>query len=206
MRRRQYLIVFAKAPALGRVKTRLARGIGAGAALAFYRRTLARLLRRAGRDGRWRTVLAVAPDGAARNGRLWPMKLPRVGQGGGDLGARMGRVFRDFPPGPAVIVGADIPDVTAAHVARAFAALGRSDAVFGAARDGGYWLIGLRRGPRLGHIFDNVRWSTGGALDDTLANLRGRRIAFVDTLDDIDDAAAYRRWRAAAHERQGGTR
>lgn len=187
----RHLIVFAKAPALGRVKSRLAAGIGASAALAFYRRTLASVLRRVARDGRWTTTLAVTPD----NSGPWPMRLPRRGQGGGDLGMRMGRVFRAWPPGPVVIIGADIPDITAGHIASAFRALGNADAVFGPARDGGYWLVGLRRGSKLPGLFKDVRWSTKHALADTLANLKGRRVARIATLDDIDDIAAYRRWR-----------
>ncbi len=191
---RRHLVVFARAPALGRVKSRLAAGIGAGAALAFYRRTLETVLRRVGRDRRWRTVLAVTPD-RATNGRLWPMRLPRSRQGAGDLGARMGRVLRRWPSGPVVIIGADIPDITAAHIGRAFRALGNADAVFGPARDGGYWLVGLRRGPCLPDIFADVRWSTEHALADTVANLKRHRVTLTDTLDDIDDAASYRRWR-----------
>lgn len=183
---------------LGRVKSRLAAGIGATAALGFYRRTLAALLRRVGRDARWRTALAVTPDPSARRRRLWPLALPRATQGLGDLGARMGRVFRRWPPGPVVIIGADIPDISAAHVWRAFRALGRSDAVLGPARDGGYWLVGIRRGPPLPRIFADVRWSTSYALRDTCANLRGRRVALLERLDDIDDAEAYQRWRRSA--------
>ncbi len=190
----RHLVVFARAPALGRVKSRLAAGIGAGAALAFYRRTLAAVLRRVGRDRRWRTTLAITPD-RATNPRLWPLKLPRLPQGQGDLGRRMARVFRTWPRGPVILIGADIPEITATHIIRAFRALGSADAVFGPARDGGYWLVGLRRGPALPGIFRDVRWSTRHALADTLANLEGRRVARIDRLDDIDDAAAWRRWR-----------
>jgi glycosyltransferase A (GT-A) superfamily protein (DUF2064 family) len=118
-----------------------------------------------------------------------------LGQGNGDLGARMGRVFETFAPGPVCIVGADIPEVTAAHIWRAFRALNRADVVFGPARDGGYWLVGLRRGPSLPELFANVRWSTRHALADTRANIEGRRTALVDELEDVDDAAAYRRRR-----------
>jgi rSAM/selenodomain-associated transferase 1 len=193
----RHLVIFAKAPLLGRVKSRLASGIGPSAAISFYRRTLARLLRRVGRDPRWRTVLAVTPDRAAASGRGWATRVPRRCQGSGDLGARMGRVFRELPPGPVCIVGADIPDVTAAHIWRAFRALGAADAVFGPARDGGYWLVGLRRGPRLPGLFAKVRWSTRHALTDTRANLKASRAALIDELDDIDDAASYRRWKRA---------
>ena len=189
------LVVFARAPRLGRVKSRLAKGIGAGAALAFYRHMLARVLRRVAGDGRWRTILAVTPDRAATVARLWPRRLSRRRQGGGDLGVRMARVFRALPPGPVCIVGADIPDVTAGRIWHAFRALGTAEVVFGPAADGGYWLVGAHRGRHLG-LFANVRWSTRHALADTRANLRGRRVALIDRLEDIDDAAAYHRWRA----------
>jgi len=188
------LVVFARAPQLGRVKTRLARGIGMSAALAFYRRRLADLLHHVARDGRWRTVLAVTPGGAAATSRLWPRKLARHPQGAGDLGRRMGRVFRTFPPGQVCIIGADIPEITRARIWRAFRALGSADVVFGPAVDGGYWLIGAHRGRHL-DLFADVRWSTRHALADTRANLKRRRVALIDRLADIDDAAAYRRWR-----------
>lgn len=198
---RPLLVVFARAPRLGAVKRRLARGIGAAAALRFYRRTLATLMRRLRRERRWRTVLAVTPDRSARNARPWPRNFGRWKQGGGDLGQRMARVLRRAPPGPVAIVGADIPELSPAHVARAFRALGAADAVFGPAGDGGYWLIGLRARPLPYALFRAVRWSSAQALADNLANLRGRRVALIDPLDDIDDAAAWRRWRQRAASR-----
>ena len=189
------LVVFARQPRLGAVKARLAAGIGASAALAFYRRTLASTLRRVARDARWRTVLAATPDRAARSARPWPLRLPRRAQGAGDLGARMGRALRAFPSGAVCIVGADIPALDAPHVWRAFQALSRAEVVFGPARDGGYWLVGARGTGRRLPLFADVRWSTRHALADTRANLTRRRVALVDTLDDIDDAASYRRWK-----------
>lgn len=189
------LVVFARAPQLGQVKRRLARGIGDAAALAFYRWALTRLLRRVARDPRWRTVLAVTPDRTAHGGRLWPMKLDRHAQGRGDLGGRMARSLRRQRGGPVCIVGADIPDLAAGHIWRAFRALAAADLVFGPAADGGYWLVGARG--RLPHaLFAHVRWSTAHALADTLAGLKGRRVALVDRLADVDDAAAYERWGA----------
>jgi rSAM/selenodomain-associated transferase 1 len=187
------LVIFAKAPALGRVKTRLARGIGDMAALAFYRAVLRQLLRRVAGDRRWHTVLAVAPDTATIQRRRWPSRVQCMAQGGGDLGARMGRAFRKGPKGAVVIVGADIPDIRAVHIAKAFAALGTADVVFGPARDGGYWLIGARGVARRADMFRNVRWSTAHALADTRANLTRWKVATIDTLDDIDDEDAYRR-------------
>ncbi|MCP5366138.1 MAG: TIGR04282 family arsenosugar biosynthesis glycosyltransferase [Hyphomicrobiales bacterium] len=187
-----HLVVFVKQPRLGRVKTRLAADIGAVAAWRFYRQMLRTVLPPLARDRRWRTWLAVTPDGAPGP---WPVDVPIIDQGPGDLGARMARPFHVLPPGPVVIVGTDVPAVTPARIARAFRALGNHDAVFGPATDGGYWLVGLRRRPRVSDPFRGVRWSTAQALADTLANLAGLRVAFVDTLSDVDDGAAYRAWR-----------
>ncbi len=102
-----------------------------------------------------------------------------------------------MPPGPAIIVGSDIPGITASEIAKAFQRLRGADAVLGPATDGGYWLVGLRRGPRLLAPFRGVRWSSPHALADTLANLEGRKVATVATLSDVDTAEAYGTLRAA---------
>jgi hypothetical protein len=188
------LIVMAKAPRAGRTKQRLAASVGAVSAARFYRICLAHTLMRLGRDPRWRMVLAISPDSDVA-APLWPRGIERLPQGGGDLGARMQRLFRRLPPGPAIIVGSDIPAIRPSDIARAFRLLGNGDAVFGRAADGGYWLVGLRRSPRLLAPFACVRWSSPHALADTLRNLKGRRIAFAATLSDIDTEANYRRLR-----------
>jgi uncharacterized protein len=198
MRRAQHLVIFLRAPRLGRVKSRLARGIGALMALRVYRGMVDRLLRRLVRDPRWRTELAVTPDIDAMR-RPWRVAAGYRGQGAGDLGERMARVFRDLPPGPTIIIGSDIPALGPQHIAAAFKALGNHDAVFGPAADGGYWLVGFgrRRLPR--RLFSDVRWSSAHALADTLAGLpRAFTIAFLETLEDIDDMESYLRWRRAA--------
>ncbi|MDX9859652.1 MAG: TIGR04282 family arsenosugar biosynthesis glycosyltransferase [Rhodospirillales bacterium] len=194
----RHLVVFAKAPRLGRVKSRLAADIGAVAAWAFYRRTLAAVLRRLeGRDG-WRSWLAVTPDDWVSRRALRPAGWHVIPQGKGDLGQRMDRAMRALPPGPVVIVGTDIPGLSRRHVEAAFDALGRHAAVFGPAVDGGYWLVGHRRRPRLPRLFENVRWSTEHALADTLANLGSGQAAFrLETLEDVDDGAALARWMGA---------
>lgn len=189
-----HLCVFLRVPRIGRVKTRLARDIGAVGAWSFYRTQLARTIRNLERDGRWRLWLAATPESAVADCRLLSGRAV-IGQGGGDLGQRMARVADALPPGPAVIVGADAPALTPRHVAAAFKALGHAHAVFGPATDGGYWLVGLRRRPRPLGIFEGVRWSTPHALADTLANLDGRPHVLLETLEDVDDGAAYRRWR-----------
>lgn len=189
------LYLMLRAPRLGAVKTRLAREIGAVEAWRAYRAVAAAACRRLAADPRWHTVLAVTPD------RWRPAEapfagLPLVSQGRGDLGGRMQRLLDTAPPGPALIVGSDIPALAPRHIARAFAALGRADIVLGPAADGGYWLVGAKRAPRVPRLFAGVRWSGPHALDDTRANARGLRVALADTLHDMDDAAAWRRWRS----------
>lgn len=201
----RHLVIFAKRPRLGAVKRRLAADIGAVPATAFHRITLEAMVRRLGGDPRWTTWLAVTPDAAVPEmARRFPA-LRVIGQGGDDLGARMARPLAPapigLPPGPVAIVGSDIPAIRPHHIAQAFAALGRHAYVFGPARDGGYWLIGARRRPRIPPgLLAGVRWSTGHALADSLATLpKGARVAYLEELEDVDDGAAYRRRR-----RQGG--
>jgi glycosyltransferase A (GT-A) superfamily protein (DUF2064 family) len=116
----------------------------------------------------------------------------------------MARVFRTLPPGPAAIIGSDIPAITPVHLDAAFRALGEADAVFGPATDGGYWLVGLApRARRRRGLFAGVRWSSEHALGDTLESLpRGMGVAFLETLEDVDDAASYARWRALLTRRR----
>ncbi len=199
----QTLVIMVKAPLMGRVKTRLARAIGPPEAVRFYRAATAALLRRVGRDRRWRTVLAVDPPGA-RLAPFWPAAIPRLAQPGGDLGCRMRDLIRRAPAGPVVLIGSDIPGIRAPHIAEAFAALRQADAVFGPAEDGGYWLVGFRAGFRPRTVFDGVRWSGPDALADTRANLAGHAVAEVGTLFDVDAAPDWRRWKAMAFHGRAG--
>ncbi len=188
-RLRRRVVIFAKEPYPGRVKTRLGRAIGAVGAARWFRREAVSLARRLAADPRWETVIAVAPDEKGVKSRIWPAGIARWPQGAGDLGDRMGRALRLLPPGPVVIIGADVPGVEPRLVWDAFRALGRADAVLGPATDGGFWLVGLRRTPRVAPstLFAACRWSTEHARADTEASLRGLRIAYVATLSDVDE-------------------
>lgn len=188
----RWLVVMAREPRAGAVKNRLARDIGTTAATGFYRHSLRSVMARVARDPRWRTVLAVTPD-SARHSPAWPAGVARIPQGAGDLGQRMQRVFDWIPPGPVVIVGTDIPAIRASHIAQAFRQLGSHDAVFGPAADGGYWLVGLWRSPRVRRIFPRVRWSSAHTLADTLGNLDGTPVAMLECLEDVDEGKGHRR-------------
>lgn len=193
----RHLVIFLKAPRLGAVKRRLAADIGRYRAWRFYRAESARLLRTVAGDRRWRTWLAVTPDRFADRGRFWPRHLARLPQGPGDLGRRMARPFQTLPPGPVVLIGSDIPGVSRDHIARAFAAVERADILFGPARDGGFWLIGLSRRRLRKPGFAGVAWSTDRTLAQALAAVAPhRKIALGDVMQDVDDGAGWRRWRA----------
>lgn len=192
----KHVVIFARRPQLGRVKTRLAADIGPVETLRFYRSTLNTVARRLNAGGGWATWIGITPDNTLGKDRLFPKHVWRLPQGTGDLGERMANCLTRFGPHPALIVGSDIPDIDRRHVAAAFDALRTNELVFGPSDDGGYWLVGAAQGARVGGLFNNVRWSTGHALADTLENVRpGVRVAMLETLADIDDGAAYRAWR-----------
>ena len=99
--------------------------------------------------------------------------------------------------GPLVIIGTDIPGIKKTHIALAFKALGHSNFVIGPAKDGGYWLIGMKRRPTNKSVpFKNVRWSTKDTLKETVTNIGNEmRISFLEELEDIDDGLSWKRWK-----------
>lgn len=175
-----------KEPVPGRVKTRLGQDIGMTNAAWWFRHQALSLIRRL-QDPRWELIIAVSPEKAGMTSRIWPAHLPRHPQGHGDLGQRMARLLRGTAPGPACLIGADIPAISKTHIQDAFDALGRNDAVFGPATDGGFWLVGLKHPAAApSSLFKNVRWSSEHALNDSKATLPDYRITDVAKLADID--------------------
>ncbi len=194
-RRRELVIIIARAPRRGTVKTRLARVLGEGAALRLYRALLSGLIRRLARDPRLLPLLALTPDHA--RDRL-PLALPRLAQGQGDLGARMTRLIRRFPRRQVHLVGADIPDLAPPHIHAARKALrAGAEIVIGPALDGGFWLAGFgprRRPPR---PFAGVPWSHPETLSRLLARLAPYRVALLAPLRDLDEPEDLIAWRDA---------
>lgn len=191
-----HLVIFARRPAIGVGKRRLAASVGDVEALRFQRSAIDGLLRRLAVDPRWRTTVAISPD---RPTDWLRGRAAVAAQGRGDLGRRLTRIARRFSTGRLVIIGSDTPTIRRADVAAAFDALRSHAAVVGPALDGGYWLIGLRRSVRGPLPFDKVRWSSPHTLADTLERLEGLRTARLRTLEDIDDLASYRRFTARPH-------
>jgi rSAM/selenodomain-associated transferase 1 len=196
-----HLLVFAREPVLGKVKTRLAAGIGAEPALAVYRELLALTAAAVAAAQVPATVwLAEAPAGAdPRQPRPeWP-GLPWCVQPATEaLGARMAHAFAKAlgtGAGRVVIIGTDCPGLSAELLHQAFEQLLSHDIVVGPADDGGYYLLGMKQlHPEL---FDNKAWSTATVLPDTLADATrlGLRVARLPTLHDVDSARDLATWR-----------
>ncbi len=191
------LLVFAKAPVAGEVKTRLAAGVGDHAAAEIYR-VMGRRIVEAVRNGAWRTVVCYAPPGALTEVREWLGEDHEYwAQRSGDLGARMDQALRAaLAQAPrACVVGTDAPDLDAARVGEAFEALDGADVVFGPADDGGYYLLALRA-PARPELFRRMPWGTSEVLARSRerAELLGLSVAMLDPLRDVDtmsDLAEY---------------
>lgn len=175
----------ARVPVAGRVKTRLARVVGVGETLRFYRAASSALIARLSGLPFWETWISVTPN-ADCGSRAFPAHVRRLGQGRGDLGQRMQHPMHVLPPGPVCVIGTDIPAIEVAHLRRAFFLLGSQDVVFGPAEDGGFWLVGQRRRSRLPAPYSGVRWSRPSTLADVLANIAGVRVGFTARLADVD--------------------
>ncbi len=190
------LIIFAKVPRIGSVKTRLARDLGQTATLIFYRKSLDATVRKATRLPGVQTILQVAPDNAI-TGRYFHGRHRLAPQGQGDLGQRMRQALNSDSTVHRVLIGGDIPDMRTADLMDAFDALNKNHAVFGPAEDGGFWLVGLRAGFQPRGLFQSMRWSHPRVLADAVATLPAHPgIAFVRTLNDIDNMMDYNRHRA----------
>ncbi len=198
---RERLVVLAKAPIYGLVKTRIAATLGPDVALAVYRRLAARTFIEvaAAADHGVEAEARVTPDASALDARTWvPPRIRVRAQGTGDLGNRMRRAFDDaFAEGAerVAVVGTDCPGFTRRHAEAAFAALSHSDLVIGPATDGGYWLLGARG--TTPDVFAGVPWSTNGVLAATRdrAQAVGLRVFELETLADLDTAEDLERLR-----------
>lgn len=183
----QVLVIMAKAPRVGVGKSRLAAELGRTEAWRINRALHTHTMRVA-RGRRWRTLLAVTPDMAARERhRVWPDDIERIAQGRGDLGARLARILARKRQ--VAVIGTDCPGLTRAHIVSAFAALKRKPFALGPAHDGGFWLLAARSGRTAAAAMAEVRWSSAHAAADVLNNLGAANVALLETLHDVDVAA-----------------
>jgi rSAM/selenodomain-associated transferase 1 len=195
--RRSVVVVFARAPEPGKVKTRLAASIGAERACALYQWLGARVVSSLVVDEArtYDVRVCVTPAEGIEAVRAWiPGADTYVAQREGDLGVRLDGALRDaLAEGydKVLLVGTDCIAVDHARVCEALAVLDRTPAVLGPSCDGGYYLLGLCTWQP---VFDDIAWST-----DTVAAETRRRLTTPHTelaverdIDTVDDLAVLR--------------
>lgn len=189
---RDVVLVFAKLPVPGQVKTRLAQDVGPEQAAALYagmgRAVVDRL-----RGGPYRLIVCHDPPERSEEVAAW---LGRSGtefwpQRAGDLGERLAHALA-LALGQAdrvCVVGTDAPDLDRSLVAQAFANLGPGRIVLGPARDGGYYLLGLTE--PCPALFRDIQWSTPSVADQTRARAQAEGLIVVELppLTDVDTVA-----------------
>jgi rSAM/selenodomain-associated transferase 2/rSAM/selenodomain-associated transferase 1 len=186
------IIVFTRYPEPGETKTRLIPLLGPDGAARLHRRLAERVLDSARFIAKHREVsVEVRYEGGSReameqwlNGDCFLREQP-----GGDLGYRMWQTFQEAfesGHGRVVMVGTDIPGLSSAILENALDRLHDADVVLGPARDGGYYLMGLRKPSR--ELFTEMPWGTETVLETTVraASRLGLSVAFVQPLQDID--------------------
>lgn len=179
------LLIFTRNPVLGKCKTRLAATVGNEAALKIYKFLLQH------------TVNITKDLIAAKQvyyseeiweDDIWPSTLyDKRLQIGQDLGARMANAFQEgFTSGfeKIIVIGSDMYDLQQSDIEDAFLGLDHSDFVIGGADDGGYYLLGMKKFNA--KIFQNKKWGTSSVHNDTLNDLEGENIYFLEIRNDVD--------------------
>lgn len=173
------IALFARYPVPGHAKTRLIPALGPDGAARVHRLLVERTLATIRASG---LPFAVHCTGAPlADFATWLGDVELVEQGEGDLGARLMRVAA-----PAILLGADVPDLTAAHLTAAASALAEHEVVIGPAADGGYYLLGFAQ--PVPFLFTAMPWGTSAVLEETLGRLSTQGIspALLEPLADCD--------------------
>jgi uncharacterized protein len=194
---KERLIIFTRYPETGSTKTRMIPILGPKGAANLHREMTEHVLSQvAGPSASHNMAVEIRYDGGNEDlMRRWlGSEFEYVLQKGDDLGERMKRAFKDAfesDAASAVIVGTDIPDLTAKVIKNAFAALKQNKMVLGPAKDGGYYLIGLSKtafSAVAGSLFAGIKWGEKDVLTKTVnAAIRlGIRYSLVKELGDVD--------------------
>jgi hypothetical protein len=175
------LVVMAKAPEMGKVKTRLAKTLGDEQTLSIYEFLLSTTINAAkNSDIPTRVYWTTRPND--HSGEIFL-------QVEGDLGEKMKAVFEDSFAAfsPVIMIGTDCPDVNPDILQQAVDTLNEVDCVFGPASDGGYYLIGMKH--FYPSLLKNISWSTDRVLEQSLKICTNEGIIYrlLETLTDIDE-------------------
>lgn len=186
-----HLLVFAKYPEPGRVKTRLAQSVGAERATELYRTMAETVVEQVlPTDHDYDMTLCFDPPEREKDFRQWlPHIMNWIPQTDGDLGQRLRSAFSDaFAQGRqrVIAIGTDCIHIDPPLLRHAFKGLTDHDVVIGPASDGGYYLIGLKADrPQL---FEDISWSTEVVFQETIERAKsvGLSIKTLAVLSDID--------------------
>lgn len=193
--------LMARFPIAGEVKTRLARTIGHPRATEIYRTMLNQTigeLTSLSTGVFATTIFSAQPELVAMFHNTYPALSSVEPQIGNDLGERMLQAVMSLLSPPAIqhaiLIGPDIPHLTAAHIKQARTLLQSHDLVLGPTTDGGYYLIGMNKPHQL--LFTEMEWSTSLVFSETVsrASRLALRIATLEQLQDLDtedDLAAF---------------
>lgn len=181
----ELLLIFTRNPELGKVKKRLAAGIGDTSALNVYKYLLKHTVEVTEnlQVEKWVFYSEDVPEEDIWDKNVFSKKL----QHGKDLGERMENAFRSgFEAGYSniIIIGSDLFDLSEEDLKKAFLILQHSEAVIGPATDGGYYLLGLKS--LISKVFKNKTWGNDTVLEATLKDLENYEINLLEPRNDID--------------------
>lgn len=195
---RSAIIIFAKQPSAGKVKTRLAKSTGDKFAVTLYRLVTEQLMNELRKFSEFKKYLFYTPDSDANTMRHWlGNEFIYIEQNGMDLGLRMQSAFElvlSEANDRVIIVGTDIPDLNSNVIVNAFSKLELHDVVIGPSADGGYYLLGMKKG--IPEIFENIDWSTEKVFKSTIEKLDKLNHSYfiLDELNDIDTEDDLNNW------------
>lgn len=192
------LNLFFKYPEMGKVKTRLSTRLESDFVYRLYWEFIRDTIKTCGMVNA-DLILTVAPSaGKTTRDHESEFGVKTYLQRGNDLGERMHNSMEDILKSGynrCILLGSDIPDISADHINKAFDKLKNNDIVLGPCNDGGYYLIGLNREKHHRDIFKEVPWSSSDTLEKTLENIIKLKLRYelldkkndIDSLEDLKD-------------------
>ena len=178
------LIIFIKNAVAGKVKTRLAQGVGEEMALKYYKALLNHT--RTVAEGVDAIRYLYYSESVEKKDRWDSARFIKRTQKGADLGTRMYKAFQEVKEVKKIIIGSDCPQITTLDLVQAFDSLDHHDLVIGPANDGGYYLLGVKEVYK--ELFLDMEWSVESVFNETIerANKLNLKVKILRELVDLD--------------------
>jgi rSAM/selenodomain-associated transferase 1 len=193
------VLVFVRAPELGRVKTRLEKKMDAVTVLGLYQCFVEDIIQTL-TSGGYDITVYFAPSHKASAVQTWLGPTIHIqAQTGRSLGEKMRNAFSDVfatEVDQALLIGSDFPDLDIGILQEAFVSLQNKDVTIGPAEDGGYYLMGFRKDAFDGEIFTGIDWGTEHVFQQTLqyihdAGLNDHVLPIWQDIDTFEDLSAF---------------